>query len=133
MLSATELEDLTTRCKYAQAHGIQIALAEDYARELGYAGEKPPVKTRKFSPAHLLHLIEAHKKKAAAQAQPAQPKAAAKVAKVSKAKTQEPAPKEEDIPTVPVDIRAVHAAVEAMRSKEPEIDLEIPDSDPTRS
>lgn len=59
MLSAREIEDLTERCKYAQAHGIQIALAEEYARELGYSGRELPPKMTEFSPAHLLSLINA--------------------------------------------------------------------------
>lgn len=58
MLSAQDIEDLTERCKYAQAHGIQIALAAEYARELGYDGKLPP-KMMEFSPAHLLSLITA--------------------------------------------------------------------------
>ncbi len=112
MLSAAELEDLIKRCKYAHAHGFQIANAEEYAKELGYAGEDPPTKVRKHSPAHLLHLATA-----------SQPKlqASAKFTKVGKSKkatvpaSGPPAPKQEDIPTVPVDIRAVAAAVAEMK------------------
>jgi len=69
MLSPSEIEDLISRCKYAQFHGFPIALAEHYAMELGYAGEDPPVKVKKFSPAHLLHLLkESRKPKASLQA-----------------------------------------------------------------
>lgn len=110
MLSAAEIEDLKKRCMYAQAHGFQVALAEEFARELGYAGEDPPHKVKKFSPAHLLHLLDA--------AQPA-PKvqASAKFSKVGKAKKAvPPPPKQEDIPTVPVDIKAVAAAVAEMKA-----------------
>jgi hypothetical protein len=57
MLSAKEIEDLTQRCKYAKVHGFKVALAEEYARELGYRGEAPPPKVAKFSAAHLLHLL----------------------------------------------------------------------------
>ena len=69
MLSPSEIEDLITRCKYSQSHGFPIALAEHYAMELGYAGEDPPVKVKKFSPAHILHLLQESLKPKAPKAQ----------------------------------------------------------------
>ena len=116
-LSAAEIEDLTKRCKYAQAHGFQIACAEDYARELGYTGGDPPPKVRKFSPAHLLHLLGA-----ASPAAPPKPQAAkfAKAGKAKKAASTPPPQNQENIPTVPVDIRAVAAAVAEMKAGKPD-------------
>ena len=57
-LSAEETRELTARCHYAQSHGFEIANAEQYAVELGYAGETPPLGVKKFSPAHLLLLLQ---------------------------------------------------------------------------
>lgn len=111
MISAADLEDLIKRCKYAQTHGFQIALAESIATELGYKGEAPPPKVVKFSPAHLLHLAGVGQPKFQASAK------FAKVGKAKKAAAPAPEPKQEDIPTVPVDIKAVHAAVSAMKSE----------------
>jgi hypothetical protein len=64
---------------------------------------------RKHSPAHLLHLATASQPKLQASAK------FTKVGKSKKAVTSPPAPKQEDIPTVPVDIRAVAAAVAEMK------------------
>ena len=112
MLSTQEKEDLVKRCKYAQAHGFQIACAEDIAKELGFAGGDPPPKVKKFSPAHLLHLLGA--------APGAAPKlqASAKFSKAGKAKKAAAAAQDtqENIPTVPVDIKAVAAAVAEMKA-----------------
>ncbi len=116
MLSAEEMTELAKRCLFAQTYGYKIASAAHFAKELGYAGESPPTKVKKFSPAHLLHLISL--------ATPG--KGAAKFAKAGKAAKKAPPPpppppvNEDDRPTVPVDIRAVRAAVEAMRNPEGE-------------
>jgi hypothetical protein len=106
MLNDQEVDDLTRRCKYAQAHGFQIGLAEDYAKELGYADEDPPAKVKKFSPAHLLHLLGVV---------PVAPVSKApKFAKAGKAK-KSAAKDEENLKTVPIDPEAVKAQVEAMK------------------
>jgi large subunit ribosomal protein L7/L12 len=132
MLSPEAKEDLIKRCKYAHAHGFAIASAEEYAKELGYAGEVPPHKVKRFSPAHLLHLargtsgvpevvpvpVPAPAKRAETKTDT--PKAKAKKAEKSVAPPPpppvEPEPRQEDIPTVPVDIKAIHATVAAMRA-----------------
>jgi hypothetical protein len=109
-MSDQELSDLRKRCLEANLYGHSIALAEDIAEELGYAGEEPPATVKKFSPAHLLHLMKAEKP-------------AAKPAKAAKAKKV----KEDEIPTVPVDVAAVKATVDAMRKDAAAEDASIRD------
>lgn len=108
MLTSEELADLKDRCNYAKQHGFQIGNAEQYATDLGYAGEDPPPKVKKFSPAHLLHLMGDTD-----AAPPSKFKKAGKAAKAA-------AKKQEDIPTVPVDPSVVKAAADAMRKNDDE-------------
>ncbi len=110
-LSAQEVLDLKKRCVYARTHGFTIAMAEEYAAELGYKGGDLPHGVKKFSPGHLLHLISG--------AQPEKSAASTKFVKAGKAtkKAAPAAPKQDDIPTVPVDIKAVQAAVAAMKGE----------------
>ena len=108
MLPAGALQDLITRCRFAQAYGYEVASAEDYARKLGYAGEDPPYKVKKFSPAHLLYL--------ARHSAPAGPAPKEEEPKASPPET-EPETRNSDRPTSPVDIRVLHAALQAMKPK----------------
>lgn len=59
MLSAQEISDLKDRCKYADAHGFQIGLAEQYVAELdGTLDDALPRGIVRNSAAHILHLID---------------------------------------------------------------------------
>jgi hypothetical protein len=106
MLSAEAIAELTRRCQEAETYRFRIALADDFARELGFTeGDPMPPRVQKFSPAHLLHLL--------ANVQPTT-SSLTKFTKGGK-KAARRAAREEDIPTVPVDVEAVKASIEAMR------------------
>jgi hypothetical protein len=108
MLSAEEMADLKERCVYAAAHGFKIALAEQYAADLGYsAGDELPARAEEFSPEHLLHLMGSE----VPAARPTKP-ARKPVKPPKRSKSQD------NLPTVQVDPAEVQAAADAMKAKD---------------
>jgi hypothetical protein len=120
MLSADEMAHLAKRCLAAVTHKWKIAGAEHFAKELGYReGDTLPPKVKKFSAAHLLHLIDLLGPNSAPKS------SAAKFAKVGKAKKaaikdEDQPVTRDDLPTVRVDPMAVRAAADAMRKSDEE-------------
>jgi hypothetical protein len=106
MLSPAEIDALSRRCKTAQFLRISIACGEDYARDLGYSGEDPPPKVAKFSPAHLLHLIEGKSRQVTAQA-------SVKVTTKPKKPSPTPVSKQEEPPIPPAPAAAESPTIEA--------------------
>ena len=110
-LSVHEVHDLSKRCQFSMAYGYEIAQAEHYATELGYAGGDPPPGVAKFSPAHLLHLIDKGAPSAKTQA-------SAKFVKAGKAAKKAPEPVKVEEPVNVEEILSVHEAVAALESSE---------------
>ena len=103
MLSTDEIADLAQRCKAAVAHKWKIGLAEHFAKELGYAeGDSLPSRVRKFSAAHLLHLIEKLSEKPAFPPTEAPTPSIAKFKKVGKAAKK--VVRDEDLPVTKDDL-----------------------------
>lgn len=106
-MSAREVADLRKRCVYARDRNFNIALASELAAQLGYKGGGLPPGVKEFSPQHLLLLI--------GKLTPTAAEKFVSVGKAVKRNTPILPPRQEDIPTVPIDVRAVRSVVEAMR------------------